>query len=60
MPKWVRGFDDWKQDVTIHSPNCEGDDTHGTAEENIKVENENSDSTNNEGYEDDDNDRTEK
>ena len=39
MPKWVLGFDEWKKDVTIHSAYFEGNDTSGTAEENIMVEN---------------------
>jgi hypothetical protein len=57
MPKWVLGFDEWKKDVTIHSAYFEGNGTSGTAEENIKVENEHSDSTNNEDYENDYSDR---
>ncbi len=47
----------WKQDVTIHSAYFEGNDTSETAEKNIKVENEHSDSTNNEDYENDNGDR---
>jgi hypothetical protein len=57
MPKWVLGFDEWKKDVTIHSAYFEGNDTSGTAEENIMVENEPSGSTNDEDYKNDDSDR---
>ncbi len=43
--------------MTIHSAYFEGDDTGDAAEKNIKVENEHSDSTNNEDWGDDDGDR---
>jgi hypothetical protein len=57
LPKWICGIDEWKHDVTIHSAYFEGDDTGDAAEKNIKVENEHSDSTNNEDWGDDDGDR---